>query len=160
MITPIKSERKEMATGVLRNSDTQTRTVIGCCFQVHRALGPGFPERIYEAALVECLKPTGLSVDRQRRFQVEFAGAKVGEFQIDLLIGGRVIVEVKAVAGPLPKVFTSQLVAYLKAAGLPVGLLVNFGNPSCEVKRLGYSPDQSAKSVMKSAKSNYSLGMS
>jgi len=60
----------------------------------------------------------------------------VGEFHVDLLVNHRVIVEVKAVIGAMPNVFSAQLLAYLKAADMSVGLLVNFGNPSCQVKRL------------------------
>ena len=74
---------------------------------------------------------------------VMFDGVQIGEFHVDLLIEGRVILEVKAVTGVMPKVFEAQLLAYLKAAKKPVGLLVNFGNPSCQVKRLALS---SAKS--------------
>ena len=119
--------------------DLLTERVIGCCFKVHRELGPGFPEKVYQCALLTSMRVAHLSVERERRFKVTFEEAVVGAFQIDLLVGGRVIVEVKAVTGMMPRVFAAQLLAYLKAAKLPVGLLVNFGNPSCQVKRLALS---------------------
>ena len=131
-------------------SDPLTAQIIGCAFSVHRALGPGFPERVYQAALAASLTAAGLSVELERRFKVAFQKTIVGEFQVDLLVGGRAVVEVKAVIGAMPKVFGAQVLAYLKAAGLPVGLLVNFGNTSCQVKRFSLS---SAKSETKSAKS-------
>jgi len=82
-----------------------------------------------------------------------FEGKPVGDFHIDLLVNGCVILEVKAVTGPMPKVFAAQLLAYLKAAELPLGLLVNFGNPSCHIKRVIFSSLKSVKSPMKSVES-------
>lgn len=124
--------------------DQMTERIIGCCFKVHRALGPGFPEKVYQAALASSVRAAHLGVEQEQRFTVSFDEAPVGEFRVDLLIEGRVIVEVKAVIGAMPHVFAAQLLAYLKAADMPVGLLVNFGNPSCTVKRVVLS---SAKSI-------------
>jgi len=121
------------------------------CSKVHQELGPGFPEKVYQSALITSLRTADLSVERERRFKVMFEEITVGEFKVDLLVEGRVVVEVKAVTGPMPKVFAAQLLAYLKAAKLPVGLLVNFGNASCQVKRVVLS---SVESVLKSAKSS------
>lgn len=135
--------------------DELTRQIIGCCFRVHRQLGPGFPEKIYQAALVESLATAHLLVERERRFDVAFDGVTVGDFYLDLLVDHRVVVEVKAVTGVMPRVFAAQVLAYLKAARLPVGLLVNFGNPSCEVRRLSFSA-VSAKSPVKSEESAFS----
>ena len=116
--------------------DQLTRQIIGCCFNVHRALGPGFPEKVYQSALAMSIRAAHLSVERERRFKVLFGEVPAGEFQVDILVEGRVVLEVKAVTGVMPKVFAAQLLAYLKAAELAVGLLVNFGNPSCQVKRV------------------------
>lgn len=115
--------------------DTLTQRVIGCCFTVHSQLGPGFPEKIYHKALERVLGTSGIAFASEKKFQ----GATVGSFKVDLLIEERVVVEVKAVTGPLAKIFEAQVVAYLKAARLPVGLLVNFGNASCQVRRLELS---------------------
>ncbi len=117
-------------------NDPLTARVIGCCFRVHSELGPGFPEKIYHSALKRALDQLGILNESERDFQVSFRGARVGSFKIDLLVEGRVVVEVKAVTGLIPKVFEAQVLAYLKATGLPVGLLVNFGNPSCQIRRV------------------------
>jgi len=119
-------------------NDALTERVIGCCFNVHNQLGPGFPERIYQHALERALGQVGIAFVSQRSFRVSFDGATVGSFQVDSLIDGRVVVELKAITGMMPKVFEAQVIAYLKAAQLPVGLLVNFGNVSCQVRRLGF----------------------
>ena len=124
--------------------DQTTGRIIGCCFAVHGELGPGFPEKVYQAALAMSLESADFRVERERRFRVLFDRKPVGDFQVDLLIKGCVVLEVRAVVGPMPGVFAAQLLAYLKAAQMPVGLLVNFGNPSCQVKRVSLS---SAKSV-------------
>jgi GxxExxY protein len=113
-----------------------TEQIIGCCFQVHRALGPGFHEKTYQRALQLALKQARVTFEAERRFPVRFQDTLVGEFQADLVVGKQVVVELKAVAGIMPRVFESQVVSYLKASKLSVGLLVNFGNRSCEVKRL------------------------
>ena len=141
MITQMERKTKD---------DPLTRQIIGCAFEVHRALGPGFPERVYRTALATSLTAAGLSVEPERRFKVTFQKAIVGEFQVDLFVGGRAVVEVKAIIGTMPKVFGAQVLAYLKAADVPVGLLVNFGNTSCQVRRFSLS---SAKSPTKSAES-------
>ncbi len=69
-----------------------------------------------------------------------FNQKEVGKFRVDFLIDDKVILEVKSVEGRLPKIFESQVISYLKASNLDVGLLVNFGNRSCEVRRLMTSP--------------------
>ena len=117
-------------------NDHLTEQIIGCCFKVHKELGPGFPERIYQSALEQALKESRISFASEKAFRVNFQDVQIGSFKVDLLVESRVVVEVKAVTGFLPKVFEAQVVAYLKAAELPVGLLVNFGNISCQVRRL------------------------
>src|SRR3989338_7318772 len=112
-----------------------TEKIIGCCFAVHRELGPGFPEKIYQNALQLALNKAGISCESKRRVRVSFQGTRVGEFEMDLVAEGGVVIEVKAVSGIMPKLFGAQVLSYLKSAELPVGLLVNFGTPSCQVKR-------------------------
>jgi GxxExxY protein len=70
-----------------------------------------------------------------------FQREKIGKFRADLVIEDKVIVELKAIEGRMPKIFESQVISYLKASNLNVGLLVNFGNRSCEVRRLMNHPD-------------------
>ncbi len=117
-------------------NDIITEKIIGCCFKVHSALGPGVIEKIYAKALHHQLKNEGLSFVAEKEFNVFFDEQFVGKFRCDLFIENKVIVELKSVTGFIPKLFQSQLLSYLKASQIKTGLLINFGNPSCEVKRL------------------------
>jgi GxxExxY protein len=116
--------------------DPLTAKIIGVCYQVYNELGPGFIERIYLNAIKIALKRLDLNCEEEKEFSVSFRGERVGKFRIDLVIENKVIVELKAVEGRMPKIFEAQVISYLKASGLKVGLLVNFGNRSCEVRRL------------------------
>jgi GxxExxY protein len=116
--------------------DPLTEKIIGCCFKVHSALGPGFNEKIYCNALQHQLISEHLSFVAEKEFHVSFDGKLVGKFRCDLFIEKEVIVELKSVTGFIPKLFQNQLLSYLKASKLKTGLLINFGNLSCEVKRL------------------------
>lgn len=117
-------------------NDKLTEKIIGCCFEVHGELGPGFNEKVYQRALKEVLEKNGIEFEEERIFNVNFRGKKVGSLKTDLLVENKVIVELKAVMGIMPKVFEQQVIAYLKATGLKVALLVNFGNKSCKVRRI------------------------
>ena len=114
-----------------------TQEVIGCAMAISRILGCGFLETVYERALAHALRKRGLSVEAQRPFAVVYDGVVVGEYRADLVIGGRVIVEVKAVRAIDP-VHHAQLLNYLKASRLHVGLILNFGTPRLGIKRLVY----------------------
>ena len=116
--------------------DPLTEKIIGCCYKVHSALGPGFNEKIYSNALQRQLAAEHLSFVAEKEFNVFFEGDMVGKFRCDLFIEGQVIVELKSVTGIIPRLFQNQLLSYLKASKIKTGLLVNFGNTSCEVKRL------------------------
>ena len=116
--------------------DPLTGKIIAACYQVHNELGPGFVERVYLAALKVALEKLELNYQQEKEFLVLFQGEEVGKFRADLVIERKVIVELKAIEGRMPKVFESQVISYLKASGLNVGLLVNFGNRRCEVRRL------------------------
>ena len=113
-----------------------TEKIIGCSFAVHRGLGPGFNERIYSNALQILFIKEGISFTAEKEFIVMFDKKQVGKFRCDLLIENSVIVELKSVTGNMPKLFYNQLISYLKASKIKTGLLINFGNTSCEVKRL------------------------
>lgn len=110
-----------------------TETIIGCAYRVHQTLGHGFLEKVYENALRIELQEAGLQVQQQVPIQVWYHGHPVGEYFADLLVEGRVIVEIKAVR-ELTKEHEVQLVHYLTATGIEDGLLINFG-PSVQVKR-------------------------
>jgi GxxExxY protein len=116
--------------------DTLTEKIIGCCFEVHRSLGPGFNEKVYAKALQHQLKIENFSFIAEKEFNVIFKDQLVGNFRCDLFIENTVIVELKSVTGFIPKLFHVQLLSYLKASKVKTGLLINFGNASCEVKRL------------------------
>jgi GxxExxY protein len=104
-----------------------TEQVIGVFYDVYNELGTGFLESVYENALALALRDVGLEVTQQSPLNVEFRGHLVGEFRADLLIERRLIVELKAVS-QIAAAHEVQLVNYLRASGLPVGLLLNFGN--------------------------------
>lgn len=112
-----------------------THQIIGAAFEVWKVLGYGFLEKVYENALVVELRRPGLTVEPQMPIDVYYKGVLVGQYFADLLVEGKVIVEIKA-----EKAYNSkqeaQLLNYLKATGIPVGLLLNFGERRCEHKRL------------------------
>ena len=116
--------------------DFLSEKIIGFCFKVHNELGPGFPEKIYHNSLVVLLKDEKVNFETEKEFDVYFNDKKVGKFRCDLVIDGKLIVELKSVEGYMPKIFMSQLLSYLKATSIKTGLLINFGNRSCDVKRL------------------------
>jgi GxxExxY protein len=116
--------------------DPLTERIIACCYKVHNELGPGLKEKIYHNALKFALTEEGLKYDTEKRFNVFYQNNKVGNLIVDLLVERTVIVEVKAVTGNIPDVFKYQVISYLKASNLKVGLLINFGNKSCQVMRL------------------------
>lgn len=111
-----------------------TETVIGCAFEVIKELGTGFLESVYEKALLLALNHKGLSAVAQQPLRVSFRGESVGEFFADILVEGKVLVELKAVKALSPE-HQAQLINYLHASGIEIGLLINFGNSKLEIKR-------------------------
>jgi GxxExxY protein len=116
-------------------TDKITEKVIGCIFKVSNKLGCGFLEKIYENAMVLELHKSGLNVKQQYGVTVKYEGVVIGEFAADLLVEDCVIIELKAVKS-LDEIHQTQCMNYLKATGLPVCLLVNFGKPKAEIKRI------------------------
>ena len=117
------------------NIDDITYQIRGAVFEVNRVLGHGFLEKVYEKALMIELSRRGLSVENQVRLKVIYKEEIVGEYFADLLVEGSVIVEIKAVTHLL-KEYQAQLLNYLKATGIQVGLLVNFTRDKAEIKRM------------------------
>ena len=113
--------------------DETTDRVIASCFKVHKVLGAGFLEKVYENALVMELARNGLTIRQQVPISVKYEGVVVGEYFADILVDERVILELKANES-LSKEHEVQLVNYLAATGLDVGLLINFGR-SVTVRR-------------------------
>ena len=103
------------------------RVAIDCGFHIHKALGPGLLESVYEMLLAERLSRSGCGIERQKLLPVEFDGLKLAEgYRVDLLVGGKLIIEVKSVERLVP-VHSKQLLTYVRLARQPVGLLMNFG---------------------------------
>ena len=107
-------------------NDELTERIIGAAIEVHRMLGPGLLESIYEEALCVELRLREISFQRQVEIGVDYKGHIIKGQRIDLLIAGEVIVELKAVAH-LPEVAVAQTLSYLKATGLKRALPINFG---------------------------------
>jgi GxxExxY protein len=112
-----------------------TEQIIGCAFTVANTLKCGFLEKVYENALAHELTKNGLEVAQQFDITVDYDGVIVGEFAADLLVAHTVLVELKAVK-TLDSIHSAQCLNYLVATGLRVCLLLNFGNPRLEIKRL------------------------
>ena len=118
-----------------------TEKIIGLCLDVHRNLGPGFPEKVYHKALELVFSKNDFDYDSEKEFNVMFLNKLVGKFRVDFVVNKKVIVEIKAITGDFPEVFKAQVISYLKASGLEVGILVNFGNDKLNVKRLARYKD-------------------
>lgn len=103
-----------------------TGSIIGAFYSVHSELGCGFLEAVYANALTLLLTRAGLEVEREVPFEIHFHGHNIGSYRADLVVEGRVIVELKAGRSIIPQ-HTAQLLNYLKASRLQVGLLLNFG---------------------------------
>jgi GxxExxY protein len=100
--------------------------IVGCAIEVHKQLGPGLLESVYETCLVEELASIGLTVEQQVYLPITYKGKDLGgRLKIDLLVDDLIIVELKAVEVMLP-VYKAQLLSYLKLSGRPKGLLINF----------------------------------
>jgi GxxExxY protein len=110
----------------LKHSDL-TDKIIGVFYDVYNELGYGFLESVYEEALVIALRDTGLAVSRQIPIPVWFRGRQVGEFRADILVDHKVLLELKS-ARVLERAHEAQLLHYLKATEIEVGLLLNFGS--------------------------------
>ena len=112
-----------------------TKEIIGCAFEVINELGVGFLESVYEKSMLIALQELGLPTQSQQQIKVFFRDKVVGEFYADLLVDEKVLVELKTVKKILPQ-HEAQVINYLNATGISVGLLINFGSPKLEFKRL------------------------
>ena len=111
-----------------------SETVIGASFEVMNELGGGFLESVYQKALVIALRQKGLLVEEQVPLAVLFRGENVGQFFADIIAEGRVLVELKSAKNLAPE-HQVQIINYLKATGIEVGLLINFGPTKLEYRR-------------------------
>ena len=115
--------------------DKLSERIIGCAYAVSNGLGAGFLEKVYENALAHELRKSGLRVEQQHAVSVEYDGILVGEYAADLLVESCVLVELKAVK-EFDDIHMAQCLNYLKATGLSLCLLINFGKPRANVKRI------------------------
>lgn len=113
-----------------------TEKILKVCFEVRNELGSGFLESVYQNALLIALKEAGLKAESQTPLKVMFRGQIVGEFFPDIVVEDSVLLELKAVKALAPE-HLAQVMNYLKATGIEVGFLVNFGNPRLEYRRFG-----------------------
>jgi GxxExxY protein len=109
--------------------------VIKAALTVSNSLGVGFLEKVYENALAHQLRKAGLAVDQQKPIQVAYDGVIVGDYVADVVVGGDLLVEVKAVKA-LDAIHMAQCMNYLKATGMRLCMLLNFGNPKLQIKRI------------------------
>ena len=126
--------------------DRLTSRIIGCAYRVANELGSGFLEKVYENALAHELRKAGFKVVQQHGIEVHYDGVKVGDYVADLLVDGYVLVELKA-CKDLDDVHLAQCLNYLKATGLKVCLLMNFGRPKVQIRRL--MMDRNGGQIMK-----------
>jgi GxxExxY protein len=125
------AEERDAGRGFVETSDEvneAARRVVEAAIDVHRHLGPGYLESVYENALAYELGVRGVGFERQVAFRVDYKGQVVGEGRIDLVAERRVVVELKAVER-LTDVHLAQAVSYLRATGLSLALLINFNVP-------------------------------
>ena len=104
-----------------------TEKIIGCCIEVHKQLGPGLLESIYESALCIEFQRNDILFERQKSLPVIYKGEKIGDFRIDLLVEDTIVVELKSVERMDP-VFEAQILSYMKLGTYKLGLLINFNS--------------------------------
>jgi GxxExxY protein len=121
--------------GMKEIDDPLTRRVIEAIFAVHGVMGPGFLEGIYQRALGIEFEKMGLAHSREHEVIIYYDGQAIGRHRLDLVVEGRIIVELKTVE-ELSRAPYAQVRSYLRATGFPVGLLVNFAKESAEVRRI------------------------
>ena len=120
-----------------------TDIIIGAFFTVYNTLGYGFLEKNYENALLIELRKHGLTVEQQKPLSVHYDGVVIGEYFADIVVNNAVIIELKA-AEAIRKEHTAQVTNYLKATGIEVGLILNFG-PAAEFKRVVFTQNNNSR---------------
>jgi GxxExxY protein len=143
---PRRQERQEkMLIEPDKKVDELARAVIGAAIEVHRQLGPGFLESVYEEALCVELATGEIAFERQKEISVIYKGLQIGRQRIDLLVGQALIVELKTVE-ELAEIHKTQMISYLKATNLLLGLLINFNVPVLKngIQRVVYTNNNSA----------------
>ena len=124
-----------MKADIDQTTEKITEQIIGSAFEVINELGHGFLEAVYQKALVHELRSRKLMVQEQVPFQVRYKETPVGKYVSDIIVEGTVVIELKTVEKLAPA-HTGQVLNYLRASHLSVGLLLNFGNPKLEYRRI------------------------
>lgn len=114
--------------------DELTHAVIGCAMEVHRVLGPGYLENIYQNALALEPASKNLHFEQSVKLHVTYKGRYIGDYVADMMVENCLLIELKALANLLPQ-HEAQLVSYLRTTSIETGLLINFGNQTLQVKR-------------------------
>lgn len=109
--------------------------IMEAVFEVHNRLGPGFSEEIYHRALITELEVRGIPFETQKSITILYREKPIGAYRLDLVVDGKIIIELKAVTG-LNDLFKQQLISYLKATNLRLGILINFGSRRVEYVRI------------------------
>lgn len=133
-----------MNTDKLKYQDI-TDIILKAFYEVYNELGTGFLESVYERALTIVLQNYGLQVENQKEIPVFFRGKNIGYFKSDIIVNGKIVLELKAVS-QMDKTHEAQLINYLKASSIEVGLLLNFGKKP-EFKRFIFSNDNSKEKI-------------
>lgn len=137
--------------GSRRDKEEIASILVDCAFRLHRDLGPGLLETVYEVVLAKMLRDQGLMIERQKPIPIEYAGFAFDEgFRADLIIEGIVLVELKSVENLAPVHF-KQTLTYLRLLSLPLGLLINFGSATFKegCKRIVNGPQSFASSRLR-----------
>jgi GxxExxY protein len=112
-----------------------TGKIIGCAMEVHRILGNGFQEKIYQRALAIEMTYQGISFSQEHEMNILYKGTHIGTRRVDFFVEGRIMLEIKAVI-KLEDIHLAQAINYIEIYRLPIGLLINFGSRSLEFKRV------------------------
>lgn len=117
------------------NINKITEKIIGCSFEVSNTLGCGFLEKVYKNALILELKSNGCLVESQKQITVRYKGHEIGSYYPDLVVDDCIIVELKSQKS-IENIHLAQVMNYLRACNFKYGLIINFGNPKVQVKRI------------------------
>jgi GxxExxY protein len=109
--------------------------IIGIAIDIHKKLGPGFQEKIYQEALIKEFKKDAMEYEKQKVIRVDYEGQDLGNQRIDLLVDDEIILEIKACSKIIP-IYRDQLISYLKTTDKRLGLILNFGRSKLEIKRV------------------------
>jgi GxxExxY protein len=130
------------------NNDPETYAIIGAAMSVHRELGHGFLEAVYQSALEKEFENLNISFDREKKIHVHYKGAVIANYQADFICYDKIIVELKALK-KITGAEKAQVINYLKATKYHKALLINFGSSSLQYERIVFNQCKSAKSADK-----------